>query len=259
MSLALALVVVFFYVEATSAHPLLPLRMLRIRSLVVTCIVRSFMSFGLYGVFFFATLDMSHTLQFGPLRVGLAFLPQTLAVGVLSLGITAWLIRRFGPVRVLVVGLGVATLGIAMMALLAIDAPYFPLRALGHVLIGLGVGASFLPLLTLAMEDVPVADAGLGSAIVNLSNQLSAAVDLAILVTIAAFHTRTLVADGTSLAAATVHGYRFAYAVSIIAILVGLTLAATLLRRAQSASGEASSGSGSIGMPPGPMRTRSSR
>jgi hypothetical protein len=209
----------------------MPLRMLRIRSLVVTSIVRGFMAMGLYGVFFLATLDMSHTLHFGPLRVGLAFLPQTLTVAALSLGGSAWLVRRFGAVRVLVVGLGIAAVGLGIMATLAVDAPYLPLRAIAHVLLGLGFGMSFLPLLTLAMGDVPAADAGLGSAIVNLSLQLAAAVDLAILVTAATYRTRTLVAAGTAFGEASVRGTRFAYAVALVGVLVGLTLAATQLRR----------------------------
>lgn len=230
LSCALVLAVIFFVVEALRPHPLLPLRMLRIRGLVVTSIVRGFMVMGLYGVFFIATLDMSHTLHFGPLEVGLAFLPQTLTVAALSLGGSAYLVRRFGPVRVLVSGLAIATVGIAIMAGLAIDEPYFPIRAGAHVLLGLGFGMSFLPLLTLAMADVPGPDAGLGSAIVNLSMQLAAAVNLALLVTAATYRSRTLIAAGTALGEATVRGYRFAYAVALVGMLVAVTLAATLLR-----------------------------
>ena len=173
---------------------------------------------------------MSETLGFGPLRVGLAFLPQTLVVAGLSLGVTARLIRRFGPTRVLIIGLAVATAGVAMMAKLALDEPYFPVRMFAHVVLGIGFGLSFLPLLTLAMSEVPGRDAGIGSAIINLSQQLSAAVDIAILVTIASWHTHALVAEGAPLRDAIVLGYRVAYAVAIAGILLGITLAATLLR-----------------------------
>jgi EmrB/QacA subfamily drug resistance transporter len=228
---ALVLTVLFFVVESLTKNPLLPLRMLKIRSLVVTSVVRGFMAMGLYGVFFLATLDMSHTLGFGPLKVGLAFLPQTLTVAALSLGGSAALVRRFGPVRVLVSGLAIGALGVGVMATLAVDAPYFPLRAGAHVLLGLGFGMSFLPLLTVSMSEVPARDSGLGSAIVNLSLQLAAAVNLAILVTAASYRTRSLLAAGESIRDATVHGYRFAYTVSIIGLLVGITLAATLLVR----------------------------
>jgi len=230
ISAALVLTAVFFVVEALVQNPLMPLRVVRIRSLMVTSVVRGFMAMGMYGVFFFATLDMSQTLGFGPLRVGLAFLPQTLVVAALSLGVTSRLVRRHGPVRVLVAGLAIIALGLAVMASLSIDAPYFPLRACGHALLGLGLGTSFLPLLTLAMSDVPARDAGLGSAIVSLSLQLSAAVDLAILVTVASYRTGGLAAGGVALHDATILGYRFAYGVAIAGLLAGLTLVIALLR-----------------------------
>jgi EmrB/QacA subfamily drug resistance transporter len=228
---ALALTVMFFAVEISARNPLLPLRVLRIRSLMVTSVVRGFMAMGLYGVFFLASLDMSETLGFGPLRVGLAFLPQTLVVAVLSLGISARLVRRFGPMRVLVIGLSIGVVGLAVMANLGVEEPYVPVRMLTHALLGLGFGMSFLPLLTLAMSEVPPKDAGLGSGIVNLSLQLSAAVNLALLVTVASHRTRALVDAGASLREATVLGYRAAYAVAVVGVLVGLTLAGTLLRR----------------------------
>jgi EmrB/QacA subfamily drug resistance transporter len=228
---AIVLAVLFFFVESQRAHPLLPLRMLRIRGLVVTSVVRGFMVMGLYGVFIIATLDMSGTLHFGPLRVGLAFLPQTVTVAALSLGGTAYLVRRFGAGRVLVGGLALAAIGIGALAALPIDAPYFPVRPLAHVVLGLGFGCAFLPLLTLAMADVPTADAGTGSAIVNLSMQLAAAVSVAVLLATMQYRTRALVAHGESLADATVHGYRFAYAVAVVGVVGGLTIAALLLAR----------------------------
>jgi EmrB/QacA subfamily drug resistance transporter len=230
LCVALAFVMMFFTVEASVHGPLMPLRMMQIRSLIVTSVVRGFLAMGLYGVFFLASLDMSQTLGFGPLRVGLAFLPQTLVVAALSLGVTARLVRRFGPRRVLISGLAIAAVGVAVMASLDIHEPYVPVRMCAHALLGLGFGMSFLPLLTLAMSDVPARDAGLGSAIVNLSLQLSGAVDIAILVAIASSRTDALIAGGASVRDATVLGYRLAYAVAVVGVLVGLTLAATVLR-----------------------------
>jgi hypothetical protein len=230
LAAALALTAVFFLVEALIEHPLLPVRILRIRSLVVTSVIRGFMAMGMYAIFFFGSLDMSNTLGFGPLRTGLAFLPQTLVVAVLAFGPTAWLVRRFGPHRVLVAGLTAIAIGVGAMANLGLDDPYFPVRAIAHGVLGLGLGLSFLPLLTLAMSEIPQRDAGLGSAIVSLSMQLFGAVDLAILATAASFRTHALTTAGVSAADATVLGYRFAYAIAIGGVLAGLTLATTLLR-----------------------------
>ena len=230
LALALALTAGFVFVELAIEQPLLPLRILRIRSLVVTSVIRGFMAMGMYAVFFFGSLDMAGTLGFGPLRIGLAFLPQTLAVAVLSLGLTARVVRRFGPQRVLVAGLALIAVSVGAMANLGLNEPYLPIRATAHVVLGLGLGLSFLPLLMLAMSEVPPRDAGLGSAIVSLSIQLFGAVDLAILVAAAAFRTHALEAAGAPAVTATILGYRFAYAVAIGGILAGLTLATTLLR-----------------------------
>jgi EmrB/QacA subfamily drug resistance transporter len=230
LAAALVLTAAFFLVEMSIEHPLLPPRVLKIRSLLITSVIRGCMAMGMYAVFFFGSLDMSRTLGFGPLRTGLAFLPQTIVVALLALGLTARAVRRFGPQRVLIAGLAAIAVGLGMMANLAVDEPYVPVRAIAHVLLGLGLGLSFVPLLTLAMSEVPPSDAGLGSAIINLSMQLFGAVDLAILATAAAFRTQLLTASGTSLADATVLGYRFAYAVAIGGVLAGLTLAATALR-----------------------------
>jgi len=237
---SLALLVLFFAVEVTAREPLLPLHVLRIRSLMVTSVVRGCMAMGLYGVFFLASLDMSKTLGFGPLRVGMAFLPQTLVVAALSLGIGARLVRRFGARRVLISGLAIGAVGLMLMANLAVEEAYIPVRMIAHALLGLGFGMSFLPLLTLAMSEVSPGDAGLGSGIINLSLQLSAAVDIAILVTVASQRTRTLIDAGAPVRDATALGYHFAYAVAIASVLVGITLAATLLRprRALSTLGE---------------------
>jgi EmrB/QacA subfamily drug resistance transporter len=226
----LALVVVFFTVESQREHPLLPLRMMLVRNLVLSNVVRGFMAMALYGIFFVTTLDMAHALHFGPFHVGLAFLPQTLTVAALSLGGSAAIVRRIGAVRAVVIGLAIATIGVGIMSTLAVDAPYFPMRIVFHVLIGLGLGMAFLPLLQLAMVDVPPADAGLASALVNLSMQLSGAVGIAVLASAAAHRTHALVAAHTALHDATVLGFRFADRIALIGLLVGITVAVTLLR-----------------------------
>jgi hypothetical protein len=89
---------------------------------------------------------------------------------------------------------------------------------------------SFLPLLTVAMSDVPPGDAGLGSAIVNLSLQLAAAVDLAILAAVAAYWTHTQVAAGAPMRDALSSGHHAAYGVAAIGVLTGLVFAVIFIR-----------------------------
>jgi MFS family permease len=128
-------------------------------------------------------------------------------------------------------GLGAIALAMASFASLPLAAPYFPQRFLTFALLGVGAGMSFLPLLTIAMSDVPAPDAGLGSAIVNLSMQLAAAVDLAILATFASHRTDALVANGVATPDAVLRGYHFAFGVAMIGVLVAFTLAAVMLRK----------------------------
>jgi len=227
----------FLALEARIANPIFPFRMLRIRSLMATSLVRGFMVMGMYAAFFLGVLDLSRSLRFGPMRIGMAFLPMTLSVAVLSRGLTRRLIERFGARAVLLGGLIAIAGAMASFSLQPIDAPYWPGRFLTYVLLGVGAGSSFLPLLTLAMADVPARDAGLGSAIVNLSMQLAAAVNIAILASFAARRTDVLLASHASPLGAAVGGYRLAYGVAMLGVLVAVALAAILLRpRARSAS-----------------------
>jgi EmrB/QacA subfamily drug resistance transporter len=227
---AIAIVIAFLVLEARLTNPLVPLRILRIRTLMASSLVRGFLIMGIYGVFFFGVLELSHGLAFGPLRVGLAFLPQTTIIAVLSLGVTAWLVGKLGARRVLLVGLSVIVLALVTFAMRAPDAPYWPGRFLSYALLGVGAGTSFLPLLVMAMSDVPARDAGLGSAIVNLSLQLSAAVDLAILAAVAAHRTKALVASGVDGHIAVLAGYHTAYGTAAFGVTIGVVVAAMLLR-----------------------------
>jgi hypothetical protein len=87
-----------------------------------------------------------------------------------------------------------------------------------------------MPLLTLAMADVPAADAGLGSGITNVSQQISGALGLAVLSTVAANHTQGLLSDGNGLTNSLLGGYHVAFIAGAVAILAGIVLAVALLR-----------------------------
>jgi MFS family permease len=117
-------------------------------------------------------------------------------------------------------------------------------------LIGLGAGASFMPLLTVGMADVPQRDAGLASGIINVSVQLFGAIGLATLGTIATDHTKTLTAKGYSLDSALIGGYHLAYLVGAIAVAIGVVAALLLLRPpASTVPQEADISSERAGMP----------
>ena len=96
-----AMIVGFLVLEGRLKNPIMPLRILRVRGLLSSSFVRGFLFIGMYGCFFVGTLYLEHVLNYGALTTGLAFLPMTLVVATLSMGITAKLVGRFGPKQVL--------------------------------------------------------------------------------------------------------------------------------------------------------------
>jgi hypothetical protein len=228
--LAVALMAAFLALEARIENPIMPLRILRLRGLIHASVVRGFLVTGMYSTFFLGTLYLEHVRGYGALQTGAAFLPWTLTVAVLSQGITARLVARFGPLPVLTTGMATAAGGLLLFATVGPTTAFFPTIFFACFAIGFGIGTAFMPLLTLAMADVPAADAGLGSGITNVSQQISGALGLAVLSTVAANHTERLLADDHGLTSSLIGGYQVAFLAGAALIGVGIVLAFALLR-----------------------------
>jgi MFS family permease len=123
----------------------------------------------------------------------------------------ARLVAPFGPMRIVVVGMLWAIVGMLIFRTAGVGTAYFPTIALANFAIGTGVGLTMMPLLTIAMSDLPPADRGLGSGITTVSQRVGGALSLAVLSTLATTHTRSLVADGHSASSALVGGYHLAF------------------------------------------------
>jgi EmrB/QacA subfamily drug resistance transporter len=229
-ALAAVLMAAFIALEARIENPIMPLRILRLRGLVNASLVRGFLITGMYSTFFLGTLYLEHVRHYGALQTGAAFLPWTLTVAVLSQGITARLVARFGSLPILVAGMTSAIAGLFLFSTVGTDTAFFPTIFFASFLIGFGIGNAFLPLLTIAMADVPAADAGLGSGITNVSQQISGALGLAVLTTLAANHTKALLSAHHGLASSLIGGYHLAFLTGAAAIATGIALALALLR-----------------------------
>jgi EmrB/QacA subfamily drug resistance transporter len=229
-ALAIGLMGAFLAVESRIRNPIMPLRILRLRGLVGSSAVRALLVTGMYSTFFLGTLYLEHVLHYDALHTGLAFLPWTVTVGILSLGITARLIARFGSMRVLVPGLFTVGIGLGLLSTAGIHTSFFPTIFFAYVAIGLGIGSSFTPLLTIAMADVPASDAGLGSGITNVSQQVAGALGLAVLGTIATNHSKALEAHGQGLASSLVSGYHLAFAIGAASVVVAIVTSLVVLR-----------------------------
>jgi MFS family permease len=119
--------------------------------------------------------------------------------------------------------------GLLLLTQVSPDTDYFALVLPAFLLIGLGAGTAFMPLLSIAMADVPTVDAGLGSGVVNVSMQMASALGLAVLGTIATNHTRSLEASGRSVPDALSGGYQLAFLIAAVLVGVGTVVAVVLL------------------------------
>ncbi len=225
-----ALLAVFVAVESRLANPMFPLRILSVPGLAVSSVVRGFLVTGMFSTFLLGVLYLQHVHGYGALRTGLAFLPLTLVLGLLSVGVTARLMERFGPWRVLLAGLLSITGALVLLARLPAHASYLPSIVVPFSLLGLGAGLSFLPLTTMAMAEVPIRDAGLASGIVNASLQISGAIGVAALGTVAAERAQVLTGLGEHHLQALTGGFHLAWAIGAGAVAVGALITLLWLR-----------------------------
>ena len=227
---SLALLAAFVAVESRVANPMFPLRILRVPGLAASSVVRAFLVTGMFSTFLLGVLYLQHVRGYGALETGLAFLPLTLIMGVMSLGVTARLMGRFGALRVLLVGLAAIAASLVLLSQIPAHASYLPTIVVPFLLLGFGAGLSFLPLMTMAMANVPLADAGLASGIVNASLQISAAIGIAALGTVAAQRTKVLTGEGQHQLLALTDGFHLAWAIGAGTVVVGALIAAMWLR-----------------------------
>ena len=185
---ALALLAAFVGLEWRLTNPLMPLRVLAIRTLVGASAARALLFAGLSANFFFGALYLQHIHGYNAFETGLAFLPVTLSVAVMSSGLSARLMARVGARSLLLAGLGIIVTAMAILSTAGASASYAPQLLGAFILLGIGAGSSFLPLLTISMSEVPIADAGLGSGFSNVTMQVGGAVGLASVTTIATSH-----------------------------------------------------------------------
>src|ERR1700691_1335140 len=215
---ALVLLGGFFMLESRISNPIMPLRILRLRMLMGSSLVRGLLVTGMFSAFFLGALYLERVLGYDAIDTGLAFMPLTIAIAAMSMGISRRAVERFGSVQTLAAGLVGIVIGLVLLAVQGIHASYFPGLFFAFLALGLGAGASFLPLLTIGMADAPARDAGLASGILHVSTLLFGAIGLAALGTVATDHTKALSASGHALASALTVGYHLAFIVAAVCV-----------------------------------------
>ena len=229
---AAVLLAAFLFIESRVAAPLMPLSLFRLRNVATANVAGVLWAAAMFAWFFISALYMQLVLQYTPLQVGLAFLPANLIMAVMSLGLSAKIVLRYGFRGPLAFGLGLAALGLALFARAPADGRFVADVLPGMVLLGLGAGIAFNPMLLAAMSDVDPADSGLASGVVNTSFMMGGALGLAVLASLAAARSTGLQAAGATSAAALNGGYQLAFAVGALFALLAAALGAWLMRNA---------------------------
>jgi EmrB/QacA subfamily drug resistance transporter len=229
-ALALFLLAAFVVRQAWGSNPILPLRIFASRKLSAANIVQALMSSAFLGFFFIGSLDLQRVLGYGPMAIGLAFLPVAVVMGLFSVRFSAQLINRFGPLAVLVSGQVVIAIAFAVLGFGPSNPNYAVHLLVPLALLGLGGGLSFPSLTIIAMSDSKPSDAGLASGLLNTTGQVGGALGLAILATLAGARTLTLVNDGIGGSAALAGGYHFAWLVGAGTVVITLALTMSVLR-----------------------------
>ncbi|HEU5106388.1 MAG TPA: DHA2 family efflux MFS transporter permease subunit [Solirubrobacterales bacterium] len=224
------LLALFIFRQARIANPLMPLRLFRSRNVAGSNVLQALLVAGMFGMFFLGALYLQRVLGYSPLEVGLAFLPTTIVMGGLSLGLSEKLIMRFGPRTTLIPGVSLVVVALLLFARTPVDGNYVTDLLPPFLLIGIGVGTSFPAIMTLAMSGATPEDAGLASGLVNTSMQVGGSIGLALLATLSTERTNSLLADGEGQLQALNSGYHLAYLIGAGLAAIAVAIAVFVLR-----------------------------
>ncbi|MEP7246259.1 MAG: MFS transporter [Gammaproteobacteria bacterium] len=232
---AALLLAAFLIIESRVSEPLMPLSLFRLRNVAVANIVSVLWAAAMFAWFFITALYLQIVLGYGPLQVGYAFLPANLLMAAFSLGLSAKIIMRFGIRGPIFVGLMLAAGGLALLSQAPVAGNVFTDVLPGMLLLGLGAGIAFNPVLLAAMSDVSPSESGLASGVVNTAFMMGGALGLAILASLAAARTNQLLAAGSTMQVALNGGYRVAFLLGACSALVAGVIGGLFIRTAKPA------------------------
>jgi EmrB/QacA subfamily drug resistance transporter len=239
LGVAVALLAAFLWIETRTPSPLVPLGLLRERNVASANGIGVLWAAAMFAWFFLSALYLQTVLGYSPLLVGLAFLPSNLIMGAFSLGLSARLVMRFGIKLPLAFGLALAAGGLLLFARAPVNGNFVVDVLPGMILLGFGAGIAFNPVLLAAMSGVKPSDSGLASGIVNTSFMMGGALGLAILASLAAARSTSLLAAGASQVAALNGGLHAAFLLGALCAAVAATMGYALLRLPADAPQEA--------------------
>jgi EmrB/QacA subfamily drug resistance transporter len=232
IAVSLVLLAAFVLIERRSVAPLVRLSIFRVRTLTIADIVLLLVASGLFGMFFFASLYVQEILGYSPLHAGLAFLPVTGGIAA-GAGLAQQLIRRVGVRNLAVGGIALATAGMVVLTNIPVHGTYAGDLLPGLLPMSIGMGLTFVPITLMATGGVTADDSGLASGLFNTAQQVGGSLGLAILSTLAASQTSSLLhaAQPTTQAAALVSGYQVAFTAAAVMLGAGALILVLGVRR----------------------------
>jgi MFS family permease len=235
----LVLVALFVVVERRTRNPLLPMRIVLDRNRGGAYLTSTLVGAGLLGAFFFLSLYFQQVLGYEPLEAGLASLPTTLGV-LIAAGAASALVPKVGPKPLMVLGGVLAAAALFTLSFVGLDTSFWAIPFPGQLLLGLGLGFTFVPLSNLALVGAGVHDAGAASAMLNATQQVGASVGTAVLASLSvaaiSSYTADAVASGgnpqdpTIGLSAQVEGYTTAFTWASVLLLAGALVSAFLIK-----------------------------
>jgi predicted MFS family arabinose efflux permease len=226
------LIASFFLIESRTKAPLLPLRILRLRTLAGSNLSALVATGAVFSQFFLLTLYMQQVLHYSALKTGVAYLALTLTTITFSV-LSQGLVTRLGVRTVLPIGLALSTVALVLYAQLPVDGHYFRNLFPGFIVSGLGLALAFIPMAIGALTGVQPADAGIASGLISTSQQIGGAVGVAAATTIATTFTTRYVDSHPGTTAfsgvALTHGFQIAFYVLAATAAVAAVLAAVLI------------------------------
>ncbi|HYF12776.1 MAG TPA: DHA2 family efflux MFS transporter permease subunit [Candidatus Paceibacterota bacterium] len=220
----------FIFRESRAQKPLVPLHIFRLGNISAISIIGILWSVAMFAWFFLAALYLQLVLGYSPMEVGLAFLGPNLIMAAFSWGLSAKMVMRFGTKWPIVVGMGCIALGLFLFTLAPQTADFYLHVLPGMLLLGLGAGIAFNPVLLAGMSGIPEEESGLASGVLNTAFMMGGALGLAVLVSLAAYRTASLAAQGTEQTLALLGGYHMAFFIGAVFAVFAALVAIAFLR-----------------------------
>ena len=221
---------VFLWNETRSRSPLVPLTIFKRRTLTGANVIGFGLGTVIFGIFFMLSLYMQQVLGFSAMQAGLGYLAVALTVVVAS-GISQGLVTKIGVKPVLVTGMSLVTAAMVYFTQVSPNGSYVSDLLPGFLILGVGMGFSFVPISIAALAGVQGPEAGLASGLINTSQQIGGALGLALLTTVATTHTTSLLESGEPQAEALTSGFSYAFWVAAGVGLISVITTLVMLRQ----------------------------